>query len=190
MKHLFFAYAVFMFISVSSIGYGQESGNLLSRGESVFGIGIGFSDVFFKTGELRSISMTVPMFYEYGIADFEKLGTLGIGADIMGSWTKFSSKVSENNTIITITEFEVLTYFAPRFAYHYTLYQNKWEVYVGASAGCIMQNLLCKEYATRTSFRFMGRTFAGTRFFFGKNFGIYIEGGYPYYASAGLLIRF
>ncbi len=143
--------------------------NVMTKGTNMGNIGIGLPVI--KPGYKMSIP-TIIAFYEVGIVDLGRPGSVGVGAQV-GFWG-YKDFMHYYNTLLGL-----------RGAYHFTIMKN-WEVYGGAMFGITLES-----HSSTTKLKFGWQTFAGTRYMFTPSLGAFVELGYgATYGSIGATYRF
>lgn len=167
-------------LAVACVFSATAQENVLSKGTSIASLGVGFTTV--SHGKLTFPPVAV--MYEYGVADFGRPGSIGVGAYVgmYGSHYNDFYKYSYFYTPIGV-----------RGAYHFTI-KNNWEVYGGAVLGAEITSSSWKVDSVKssdTSVGFMYSIFAGTRYMFTDSIGAFLELGYGIaYATVGISFKF
>lgn len=166
--------------------------NVLYKGAMVANIGVGLAQIDndYYTTTLPPISAS----WEYGVAEFGRPGSIGVGA-YAGFWG-YKDEVSVGGVQSVASKY-FNTLIGVRGAYHFTIV-NGWEVYAGAVAGAQIQSakveadgLFSGSSDTDSEVDFGYQAFLGTRFLFSQTVGAFIEAGYGVsYATVGLTFRF
>ncbi len=143
--------------------------NVMTIGTNMGNIGIGLPVI--KSGYNMSIP-TIIAYYEVGIVDLGRPGSVGVGAQV-GFWGHKDFMHYYN------------TLFGLRGTYHFTIMKN-WEVYGGALLGITLVS-----HSSTTKLEFGWQLFAGTRYMFTPFLGAFVELGYgATYGSIGATYRF
>lgn len=148
--------------------------NLLKKGTSLVNIGLGYNYYYMHHLTFPHVSGT----YEYGIADFGKGGSIGVGGYLGLTGYKDGYYGSR------MTEFII----GARGAYHYTIIDNKFDVYGGLVLGYA---IYASRHSVSQSNKLAYDTFVGARYMFSENFGAFAEVGYGIVlTSIGVSLKF
>jgi len=159
--------------------------NVVTTGTNMGSLGVGIPVI------APGYRMTIPpinAFYEVGILDFGRPGSVAVGAHV-GLW---GYKIKTGLDQLNYKYFNTL--FGARGAYHFTII-DKWEVYGGAVLGIKLESERftagTESTAAHTHVKFGWQVFAGTRYMFTPSLGAFVELGYgATYGSIGATYRF
>lgn len=161
--------------------------NVMTKGTSMGNVGIGLPVI---TSTFRTTIPTISVFYEMGILDLGRPGSVAVGAHV-GFWG-YKYKDSWADQYINYRYFNTL--FGLRGAYHFTIIRN-WEVYGGTVLGIKLESNRHSDgfgnTTAHTHVKFGWQLFAGTRYMFTPSLGAFVELGYgATYGSIGATYRF
>ncbi|MCK9347202.1 MAG: hypothetical protein M0P40_08870 [Bacteroidales bacterium] len=159
--------------------------NVMTKGTNMGSIGIGLPIIS------PGYRMTIPpiaAFYEVGIVDLGRPGSVAVGAHV-GFW---GYKIKTGFDQVNYKYFNTL--FGARGAYHFTIMDN-WEVYAGTVFGIKLESERftsgIESTTAHTHVKFGWQLFAGTRYMFTPSLGAFVELGYGVtYGSIGVTYRF
>jgi hypothetical protein len=159
--------------------------NVMTTGTNMGSLGVGIPVI------APGYRMTIPpinAFYEVGILDLGRPGSVAVGAHV-GLW---GYKIKTGLDQLNYKYFNTL--FGARGAYHFTII-DKWEVYGGAVLGIKLESERftagTESTAAHTHVKFGWQLFAGTRYMFTPSLGAFVELGYgATYGSIGATYRF
>ncbi len=165
--------------------------NVLYKGGMVANLGVGIPqmDEGYKP-TLPPISAS----WEYGVAEFGRPGSIGVGAYV-GFWG-YKDEASISG-LQSVAHKYFNTVIGARAAYHFTLVKG-WEIYAGGVLGAKIKSekleadgVFTGSSDAEVEVGFGYQAFAGTRFLFSDSVGAFVEAGYGVsYATAGLTFRF
>ncbi|MDD2539307.1 MAG: hypothetical protein WC377_09140 [Bacteroidales bacterium] len=163
----------------------QTVTNVMTTGTSMGSVGIGLP--VFAAGYRMTIP-PVTAFYEVGILDLGRPGSVAVGAQVGFLGYKINTGFSE----VYYKHFNTL--FGLRGAYHFTILNN-WEVYAGTVLGIRIDSERFSpgvgSATTHTHLKFGWQILGGTRYMFTPSLGAFVEAGYGFtYATIGATYRF
>lgn len=185
MKKIFLS--ILLITAIATVSTAQTtSSSAFSNGDNLFNVGIGVGSPFFGFGYKSSFPVNPTVSYERGIMD-----ALSVGGTI-----SFASSKFQNNGITYFKE--SATYIGVRGSYHVNQYLNlgdNVDLYGGASLGYVVVNVTDQQGVNGIDF--LGTAsgvgfglYAGGKYYFQPNFGVYAEVGYESLSFLNLGVTF
>lgn len=189
MKRLFIS--AMLMVAIATIGKAQTSSSAFKNGDNLFQVGIGVGSPFFGYGYSSSLPFNPTISYEKGITDQISAG---------GIISFASSKYQYNG--FTVFK-QSATYIGARGAYHVNQYLNlgdNVDLYGGVSLGVVIVNTtdegtIKDQQGNTLNFSQTGSgvgfgLYAGGKYYFQPNFGVYAEVGYQSLSFLNLGVTF
>ena len=178
--------SILLLAAVSTVSMAQSSSSSSSafnNGDNLFHVGIGVGSPFFGFGYTSSFPVNPTISYERSVTDVISVG---------GTISYASSKFNDNGFVAFK---ESATYIGVRGSYHVNQYLNlgdKVDLYGGASLGYVVVSVTDNQgdnFGGTASGAGFG-LFAGGKYYFQPNFGVYAEVGYESLSFLNLGVTF
>jgi hypothetical protein len=161
--------SILLLVTISSAGMAQSSSSAFNNGDNLLHVGVGLGSPFFGFGYSASLPFNPTITYERGITDVISVGGTLSFANSKFNGDGFSFK-------------ESATYIGVRGSYHVNQYLNlgdNVDLYGGASLGYVVVSVSDNQnnFGAAASAPGFG-LFAGGKYYFQPNFGVYAEVGY------------